>query len=163
MKKGNNVFIADNARVMGNVEMGDNVSIWFGTTIRGDNDLIHIGNNSNIQDGCIVHVDPGVPVHIADGVTVGHGAIIHGASVDTNSLIGMRATLLNNAKVGKNCIIGAHSLITEGKVIPDNSMVMGVPGKVVRSLTDEEIESIKRNVASYVKKGKEFLDGKYDV
>ena len=162
VKKGKDVFIADTATVLGRVELGDRASVWFGAVIRGDSDQIKIGKETNIQDTAVVHVDPGVPVHIANGVTVGHGAIVHGASVDSNSLIGMRATLLNNVRVGKNCIVGAHALVTEGKIIPDNSLVLGAPAKIVRSLTDEEVESIRNNVRSYVKKGKEFLEGKYD-
>lgn len=163
MKIGRDVFVADNATVIGNVELGDNATVWYGAIIRGDNDLIKIGAGTNIQDGAIIHVDPGVPVTIEEMSTIGHGAIIHGAYVDSNSLIGMRATLLNNAKIGKNCIVGAHALVTEGKVIPDNSLVIGSPAKVVRTLTEEEIEGIKKNVNSYINKGKEYLQGKYDI
>ena len=162
MKKGKEVFIAENATVIGNVELGDNSSIWFGAVLRGDNDFIKIGERTNIQDLSIIHVDEGVPVTIGKEVTIGHGAIIHGATVGDNSLIGMRATLLNNSVIGKNCIVGAHALVTEGKIIPDNSLVIGIPAKIVKTLTNEEIEAIKLNFTSYVKKGKEYLKNKYN-
>lgn len=161
MKKGKNVFIADTATVIGDVELGDNTSIWFGAVVRGDSDTIKIGNNSNIQDTAVVHVDPNVPAEIGEGVTVGHGAIVHGATVGDNSLIGMRATLLNNVVIGKNCIVGAHSLVTEGKIIPDNSLVLGSPARVIKTLDDNQIEGIIKNAEAYVNKGKEYLDGKY--
>ncbi len=162
MKKGKEVFIAPNATVIGKVYLADESSIWFAAVLRGDGDEIHIGARSNIQDGCIVHVDPGVPVHIGEDVVVGHGAIVHGASIGNNSLIGMRATLLNNVKVGKGCIIGAHSLLTEGTEIPDYSVVMGIPGKVVKQLSPEEAKKIKANAASYVRLGKRYLAGEFD-
>lgn len=161
MKKGKEVFIANTATVLGDVQLGDNVSVWFGAVIRGDSDQIKIGDRSNIQDTAVVHVDPGVPAIIGEGVTVGHGAIVHGASVGNNSLIGMRATLLNNAVIGDNCIVGAHALVTEGKVIPDNSLVLGSPAKVVKTFTEEEIGRIRKNADAYVQKGKEYLEGKY--
>lgn len=161
MKEGNEVFIAKTATVIGNVELGNNSSIWFGAVVRGDSDCIKIGDRSNIQDTAVVHVDPGVPVEIGKGVTVGHGAIVHGAKVGDNTLIGMRATLLNNVIVGNNCIIGAHVLVTEGKVIPDNSLVIGSPAKIIKNLNEEQIDSIRKNAEAYVNKGKEYLDGKY--
>lgn len=159
MHKGKGVYIAPNATIIGQVNLGDESSVWFGAVLRGDNDQINIGARSNIQDGCIIHVDPGVPVNIGEDVVVGHGAIIHGATVENNSLIGMHATLLNSVKVGKCCIIGAHSLITEGTEIPDYSLVMGVPGKVVRQLTPEQCEKIKQNAAAYVALGRRYLKG----
>lgn len=162
MKKGKDVFIAPTATVIGNVQLADESSIWFGAILRGDGDEICIGARSNIQDGCIVHVDPGVPAHIGEDVVVGHGAIIHGATVGDCSLIGMRATLLNNVKVGKGCVIGAHSLLTEGTVIPDYSMVMGVPGKIVKQLPPEAAEKIKENAARYVELGKRYLAGEFE-
>lgn len=161
MTKGKEVFIAPNATIIGKVTLGDESSVWFGAVLRGDGDAIHIGARSNIQDGCIVHVDPGVPVHIGEEVVVGHGAIIHGATVGGSSLIGMRATLLNGVKVGRGCIIGAHSLLTEGTEIPDFSVVMGVPGKVVKQLSPAEAEKIKANAASYVELGKRYLKGEF--
>jgi carbonic anhydrase/acetyltransferase-like protein (isoleucine patch superfamily) len=161
MNKGKDIFIAPNATVIGKVFLADESSVWFGAVLRGDGDEIHIGARSNIQDGCIVHVDPGMPVHIGEDVVVGHGAIVHGATVGNSSLIGMRATLLNGVKVGKGCIIGAHSLVTEGTEIPDYSMVMGVPGKVVRQLSPESAEKIKANAARYVELGKRYLAGEF--
>lgn len=161
MIKGKEVFIANTATVIGNIEMGDNSSVWFGAVVRGDNDKITIGDRSNIQDLSVIHVDEGVPVNIGKEVTIGHGAIVHGATIGDNSLIGMRSTLLNNVVIGKNCIVGAHALVTEGKVIPDNSLVIGMPAKVVKTLSPDEIEKIKLNYQSYVKKGKEFLNEKY--
>lgn len=161
MNKGKDVFIAPNATVVGNVHLAEESSVWFGAILRGDGDEIYVGARSNIQDGCIVHVDPGAPVHIGEDVVVGHGAIIHGATVGDSSLIGMRATLLNNVKVGKGCIIGAHSLLTEGTEIPDYSVVMGVPGKIVKQLSPEAAEKIKENAARYVELGKRYLAGEF--
>lgn len=161
MKKGKDVYIAPNATLTGNVELGDESSVWFAAVLRGDSDEIRIGARSNIQDGCIVHVDPGVPVSIGEDVVVGHGAIVHGATVGDNSLIGMRATLLNHVKVGKCCIIGAHSLLTEGTEIPDYSVVMGVPGKVVKQLSPEQAGKIRKNAAAYVALAKRYLKGEF--
>lgn len=163
MKKGKDVYVAPNATVIGRVNLGDESSVWFGAVLRGDNDDINVGARSNIQDGCIVHVDPGVPVNIGEDVVVGHGAIVHGATVGDNTLIGMRATLLNKAKVGKCCIIGAHSLVTEGTEIPDFSVVMGVPGKIVKQLSPEQAEKIKKNAANYVALGKRYLKGDFEM
>jgi carbonic anhydrase/acetyltransferase-like protein (isoleucine patch superfamily) len=156
VKKADGVFIASGATVIGDVNLGANVSVWFGAVIRADSDSITIGEGSNVQDNCVVHVDPGKPVNIGREVIVGHAAIIHGASVGNNTLIGMRATLLNNVKVGQWCIIGAHALLTEGTEIPDYSVVLGSPGKVVRQVTEEDKVKIKRNAEAYVE-----LKGKY--
>lgn len=163
MKKGNSVFVAPNATLIGQVELGNESSVWFGAVLRGDGDKIVVGARSNIQDGAIVHVDPGVPVHIGEDVVVGHGAIVHGATVGDNSLIGMRATLLNRVKVGKCCIIGAHSLLTEGTEIPDYSLVMGTPARVVKQLTPEQAEKIKENAARYVELGKRYIAGEFQT
>ena len=160
--KEDRVFIADNARVIGQVELGDDCSVWFGAVIRGDVEKITIGRASNIQDLAVIHADPGVPTNIGEEVVVGHGAIVHGATVDDNSLIGMRATLLNNSKVGKYCIIGAHSLVTEGTVIPDYSIVMGSPAKVVKTLNEHQKMMVKANAAHYVALSKKYLNGDYD-
>lgn len=160
VKKGQDVFIAPNATVIGDVELGDNASVWYQAVIRGDSDHIRIGSRTNVQDGSIIHVDPDVPVNIGHDVILGHAAIVHGATVDDHTLIGMRASVLNNARIGKFCIIGAHSLIPPGKSIPDYSMVMGAPGKVVREVTEEEIEDIKQNAQTYVDKGLNYLDKK---
>ena len=125
--KGKDVFVAPGAKLIGDIRLGDNVSIWFGAVLRGDIGPIRIGNGSNIQDGCIIHMDPGVPAAVGEGVSVGHNAIVHGASIGNNTLIGMGAVLLSRVKVGNNCVVGAHSLVTQGTEIPDNPMVLGQP------------------------------------
>ena len=145
-------FVADSATVVGSVILKHNVSVWFNAVVRGDNDLITIGENSNIQDGAVLHVDPDMPLTIGRGVTVGHMAMLHGCTIGDNTLIGIKAVVMNTAVVGKNCIIGANSLVTEGKIIPDNSLVVGSPAKVIRSVTDEEIERLRYAANSYVKK-----------
>ena len=127
-------FVASGAKVIGNVELGENVGIWFNAVVRADKSKIHIGNNSNIQDNCTVHVEKDLNVYIGDGVTVGHNAIVHGCTVGDNTLIGMGAIIMNRAIIGKNCIIGAGAIVTENAVIPDNSLVIGAPGKVKREL-----------------------------
>jgi len=158
VSKGNNVFIAPGAVVIGNVHLGDNVSVWYNAVIRADRDTVTIGRNTNIQDGCIIHEDPGAPVIIGEEVIVGHAAIIHGATIGNNTLIGIRATLLNHVEVGSWCIIGAHSLLTEGTKIPDYSVVMGSPGKVVKTLTERQIEKVKNNAITYVELARKYLD-----
>ncbi|MFT5619073.1 MAG: carbonic anhydrase/acetyltransferase-like protein (isoleucine patch superfamily) [Arenicella sp.] len=158
MKKGKEVFIAKTATVIGDVELGDECSVWFGAVIRGDSDKIRIGDRTNIQDNCIVHVDEGVPVSIGKEVVVGHCAIIHGATIGDNTLIGMRATVMNHAKVGKFCVIGAHALVTEGMVIPDFSVVMGVPAKIVKQTSEEMKARILSGAKHYVERGKEYLE-----
>ncbi len=142
-------FIAETAAVMGDVNIGEGSSIWFSAVVRGDIENITIGKYSNIQDNASVHTETDIPTKIGDYVVIGHNAIIHGCTIGDNTLVGMGATVLNNAIVGKNCIIGAGSVITEWKVIPDNSMVIGLPGKVVRMVTEEEAESIKTNAIRY--------------
>ena len=137
-KLGYNVFVAENAMVIGEVVLGDEVNIWFGAVIRGDMHYIKIGDRTNIQHNSVVHVTTAVsPTIIGANVTVGHSAIIHGCTIGDNSLMGIGAVILNKAKIGKNCIIGAKALITENKVIPDNSLVIGSPGKVIREVTEE--------------------------
>lgn len=143
-------WIAPNAMVIGRVVMGRNASIWFNVVARGDNDPITIGENTNIQDGTVLHTDVGVPLTIGNGVTVGHMAMLHGCTIGDNSLIGIGATVLNGAKIGKNCLIGAHALVTEGKEIPDNSMVVGAPGKVIRTLGTDMEEMLKASADHYV-------------
>jgi len=149
-------YIAPTASVMGAVKLEDGASVWFGAVLRGDNDLIHVGKNSNVQDNSVLHTDPGIPLKIGQDVTIGHRVMLHGCTIDDNTLIGIGATILNNAKIGKNCIIGAHALITEGKVIPDNSMVVGAPGKVIRTLTEPQIAMLKMSAAIYVKNAARF-------
>lgn len=148
--RGEKHFIAANASVIGSVILENNVSVWFNAVLRGDNEPIHIGSNSNIQDGAVLHTDPGIPLNVADYVTIGHQATLHGCRIGAGSLIGIKAVLLNHSVIGKNCLIGANTLITEGTIIPDNSLVIGSPGKVLRSLTDVEISSLKNNATHYV-------------
>lgn len=152
-------FVADNAIVIGSVTLEANASVWFNCVIRGDCDDLIVGEGSNVQDGSVLHTDIGIKLKIGKGVTVGHMAMLHGCEVGDNTLIGIKAVVLNRAKIGKNCIIGAGSLVTEGKEIPDGSMVMGVPGKVVRPLTPAEIQMITLSAQGYVANGKRFRDG----
>ncbi|GAB3683186.1 gamma carbonic anhydrase family protein [Salinisphaera aquimarina] len=150
-------FVADNATVLGQVTLAVDSSIWFNAVLRGDNDEIVIGRGSNIQDGSVLHTDPGYQLTVGEGVTVGHQAMLHGCSIGDNSLIGMKAIVLNGAKIGRNCLIGAGALIAEGKTIPDNSMVIGVPGRVKRELSAQEIEGLQGASARYVANYKRFL------
>src|SRR5690242_15097705 len=152
-------FVADTAVVIGHVLLRANASIWFNAVIRGDNELITIGENSNVQDGAVLHTDPGSPLTIGSHVTVGHKAMLHGCTIGDNSLIGINAVVLNGAKIGRNCLIGANALVTEGKEIPDGSLVLGSPGKVVRELTAEQIEGLHRSAAHYVENARRFKQG----
>lgn len=151
-----NVYIAPGAVVLGNVTLGENCSIWFNAVIRAENASIIIEDNTNIQDSCILHVDEGADIHIGNGVTVGHGAILHGCTIGSNSLIGMGAIILNHAVIGENCIVGAGTLITQNTIIPDNSLVIGSPGKIIRTITDSEIENIKQNAAHYINEAETY-------
>lgn len=155
--KGKDVFIAPGASVVGDVILGDSVSVWFSAVLRGDVGPIRVGNRSNIQDGCIIHTDPAVPVAMGEDVTVGHNAIVHGASIGNNTLIGMGAVLLSHVKVGNNCIVGAHSLLTQGTEIPDNSMVFGNPARIVRQLTAEEVEKNRHSALHYANNALRYL------
>ena len=161
--RGEQHFIADNASVIGTVILENNVSVWFNAVLRGDNEPIHIGANSNIQDSAVLHTDPGTPLTIAANVTVGHQAMLHGCTIGEGSLIGIKAVILNHSIIGKNCLIGANALITEGKVIPDNSLVIGSPGKVVRTLTVEEIAALHANTAHYVELMIRYTNGLYPI
>ncbi len=154
--RGEDYFIAENAAVIGSVVIHNNVSIWFNAVLRGDNEPIVIEEGTNIQDGAVIHTDEGIPMNIGRGVTVGHQAMLHGCLIGENSLVGIHAVILNNARIGKNCIIGANCLITQGKVIPDNSMVLGSPGKIVREVSKEEIEDLKFSAEHYVHNFKRF-------
>mgnify|MGYP001814074332 CR=1 FL=1 len=149
-------WVAETASVMGNVTLLENASVWFGATLRGDNEEILIGENSNVQDGSVLHTDMGCPLTIGTGVTIGHMVMLHGCTIGDNSLIGIGATVLNRAKIGKNCIIGAHALIPEGKEIPDGSLVMGSPGKIIKSVSDMQIAMIKASAQIYVDNWKRF-------
>ncbi len=154
--KGDDYFIAENATVIGSVVIHNDVSIWFNAVLRGDNEPLVIEEGSNIQDAVVIHTDEGVPFRIGKGVTVGHQAMLHGCDIGDNSLVGINSVVLNHAKIGKNCIIGANCLITHGKEIPDNSMVLGSPGKVVREVTEEEIEYLRFSAEHYVGNFKRF-------
>ena len=148
--------VAPNAVIIGDVTLEKNTSIWFNATLRGDIENIHIGEGSNIQDGSVLHTDPGYPLKVGKNVTVGHLVMLHGCTIGDNSLIGIGAVILNNAKIGNNCIIGAKSLITENKEILDNSLVVGSPGRVIRKVTDEEVKAIKKNAIRYQENWKKY-------
>lgn len=152
-------WIADNAVVVGDVTLKPGASVWFGVTIRGDNDPITIGENSNIQDGSVLHSDPGEPLTIGRNVTVGHMAMLHSCTIGDNTLIGIGAVILGRAVIGNNCLIGANALITEGKVIPDGSLVMGQPGKVVRPLEPGQIAALTASAEHYVQNWKRYAQG----
>ena len=156
-KVANDCFIAPSAEIIGDVELGEGSSVWFNATIRADLNKIRIGKNVSIQDNCSVHVSRNDASEIADGVVVGHGAIVHGAKIGPVTIIGMGAILLNGSSVGKNCIIGAGSVVTEGTNIPDNSIALGTPCKVVKPATPDHIERIKRNVLEYEDLNKAYL------
>jgi carbonic anhydrase/acetyltransferase-like protein (isoleucine patch superfamily) len=149
-------WVAPNAIIIGKVQLKKNSNIWFNTVLRGDVDQITIGENTNIQDGSIIHTDPGCPTIVGNGVTVGHMVMLHGCEIADDCLIGIGSTILNKTKIGKNCIIGANALVTENKVIPERSLVLGSPGKIVRQVTDEEIEHIKENARVYVENFKKY-------
>ncbi|MFV8836027.1 gamma carbonic anhydrase family protein [Aquisalimonas sp.] len=151
-------FVADNATVIGDVDIGHDVSIWFNAVIRGDTDRIIIGDNSNIQDGSVLHTDPGIVLEIGRNVTVGHKVMLHGCTIGDGSLIGINAVVLNNARIGRNCLIGANALIPEGKEIPDGSVVMGSPGKVVKQLTEEQMEALAHGAEHYVENGRLYRE-----
>lgn len=143
-------WIAPDASVIGKVRLDAGASVWFGAVLRGDNELIHIGEHSNVQDGAVMHTDIGYPLTLGKGVTVGHNAMLHGCTVGDYSLVGINAVILNGAKIGKYCIIGANALIAEGKEIPDGSLVMGSPGKIVRELTEPQKKMLEASAAHYV-------------
>lgn len=152
-------WIAPTATVIGDVILKPGASVWFGAVVRGDNDPITIGRDTNIQDGSVLHSDPGEPLTIGDGVTVGHMVMLHSCEIGDNTLIGIGAVVLGRARIGKNCLIGANTLITEGKEIPDGSLVMGQPGKVVRQLEPGQIEALKASAAHYVQNWKRYSTG----
>jgi carbonic anhydrase/acetyltransferase-like protein (isoleucine patch superfamily) len=149
-------YVADSASLIGKVTVEANASIWFGVTIRGDNERITVGENSNVQEGTVMHTDMGFPLVIGNNVTVGHQAMLHGCTVGDGSLIGIQAVILNGAKIGKGCLVGAGALVTEGKEFPDHSLILGTPAKVVRTLTEEDLLRLQGNAASYVERGQRF-------
>lgn len=151
-------YIAPGAQVIGQVIVEQDVSIWFNAVLRADNEPIRLGRGSNVQDGCVFHVDPGFPLTLGENVTVGHMALLHGCTIGDGTLVGMGAVILNGAKIGKDCVIGANALITEGKEIPDRSLVMGQPGKVIRSLDEDAIAGFRKAAESYQARQKIFRD-----
>jgi carbonic anhydrase/acetyltransferase-like protein (isoleucine patch superfamily) len=154
--EGTQHFVAENATIIGSVVLKHGASVWFNAVLRGDNDLIEIGRNSNVQDGAVLHTDPGIRLTIGESVTVGHQATLHGCTVGDNSLIGIGSCLLNNAVVGKNSIVGAHSLITENKDFPDGVLIVGSPAKVVRDLSEDEWSYLAAAAAIYVEKSARY-------
>jgi carbonic anhydrase/acetyltransferase-like protein (isoleucine patch superfamily) len=151
-------WVADSAAVIGDVVLEEDASVWFGATVRGDNDRIHIGRGSNVQDGSVLHVDPGIPLTIGAEVTIGHLVMLHGCTIGDGTLVGIGAVVLNGAKIGENCLIGANALITEGKEIPPRSVVMGAPGKIVREVSDDDLKRIRQGVRSYIERMRLYRD-----
>lgn len=152
-------WVAPNAVVIGDVDIGEDASVWFGSVVRGDNDVIRIGARTNIQDGCVLHTDPGFPMHVAEDCTIGHMVMLHGCTIGRGSLVGIGSIILNGAVIGEDCLIGANTLIAEGKVIPPRSMVLGSPGKIVRQLSDEDLPKIHRGAAHYVRNWQRYVAG----
>ncbi len=154
--EGEDYWIAPNAAVMGKVRLKKNSSIWFGATLRGDNDWIEVGENTQIQDGSVLHTDPGYPLTIGADCTIGHMVMLHGCTIGAGSLIGIGAIILNGAKIGKNCLVGAKALVTEGKEFPDGSVIMGAPAKAVKQVTDAHLEMLEHIPPHYVERWKRF-------
>ncbi|MBE0413426.1 gamma carbonic anhydrase family protein [Yoonia sp.] len=149
-------WVAPGCYIIGKVRLGARASVWFGSTLRGDNEQITVSAGSNVQENCVLHTDLGFPLHIGAGCTIGHKAILHGCTIGDNCLIGMGATVLNGARIGRNCLIGAGALVTEGKVIPDGSLVMGAPGRVVRELDPQTIDGLKASALNYQQNAARF-------
>lgn len=156
--KKDSIVICPGAQVIGDVELGEDVSIWHGAVLRGDTDSITIGDNSNVQDNCVVHCTKGFPVEIGKNVSVGHGAVVHGCKLEDNVLVGMNATVLNGARIGKNSIIGAGAVVSEGKEFPEGSLILGVPAKAIKQVSDEQINLIQNNADNYVKLSKQYKE-----
>lgn len=156
---GQGAWVADSAQVIGTVELGENASVWFGTVIRGDTETIRIGRNSNIQDGSVLHADAGVPLVIGDNVTVGHQVMLHGCTIGDGTLVGIQAVVLNHAKIGRNCIVGAGSVVTEGKEFPDNTLIFGSPAKAVRTIDEEGQRKLTHIAQHYVENARRYARG----
>lgn len=156
-------WVAHDANIIGKITLKAGSSVWFCSTLRGDNEPIVVGEGTNIQENCVIHTDMGFPVTIGAGCTIGHKAMIHGCTIGDNTLIGMGATILNGAVIGKNCLIAAGALIAEGKVIPDGSLVMGVPGKVVRELDEARIEALRDSARGYQRNARRFRAGLKEI
>jgi len=152
-------WVAESAEVIGRVTLGEGVSVWFNTVLRGDSDTLSIGAGSNIQDGSVLHADTGFPLVIGENVTVGHQVMLHGCTVGDESLIGIGAVVLNGARIGRHCVVGAGALVTEGKSFPDGSLIVGAPAKVVRELTAEQIAGLKASASHYVNNGRRYAAG----
>ncbi len=149
-------FVADTATIIGSVRLKDKASVWFNCVLRGDNDWLVVGERSNIQDGCVLHTDPGIELIVGNDVTVGHKVMLHGCEIGNNTLIGIGSTILNGAKIGNNCIVGAHALVTENKEFPDGSLILGAPAKIARQLSEEEIAHVRWSADIYVKNAERF-------
>jgi carbonic anhydrase/acetyltransferase-like protein (isoleucine patch superfamily) len=156
---GTGAWVADSAEVIGNVKLGENASIWFGAVLRGDNETMTIGRNSNVQDMSMLHSDPGSPLTVGENVTIGHQVMLHGCTIGDNSLIGIQAVVLNNAKIGRNSIVGAGSVVTEGKEFPDNSLIFGSPAKVMRTISDEDAARLRHGSEHYVENAIRYAKG----
>lgn len=157
--QGEGHYIAPGAVVIGDVELGPRSSVWFAAVLRGDNDRIRIGAQSNVQDGAILHTDPGIELDVGERVTIGHRAMLHGCCIGERTLVGIGSTILNGAKIGSRSIVGAHALVTEGKVFPDGVLVLGAPAKVVRELNEAELADVERAAEVYVQKARRYRDG----
>ncbi|MBA3773975.1 MAG: gamma carbonic anhydrase family protein [Ramlibacter sp.] len=151
---GQGTWVADTAHVMGEVQLGDNASVWFGAVIRGDTGLIRVGRNTNVQDLAVLHADVGMPLTVGNNVTVGHQAVLHGCTVGDGSLMGIRCVVLNGARIGRNCIVGAGSVVTENKQFPDNSLIIGSPARVVRTLDDAAVAKLAQSAEHYVEEAR---------
>jgi carbonic anhydrase/acetyltransferase-like protein (isoleucine patch superfamily) len=154
--EGDGHFIAPTASIVGSVTLKPGANVWFNAVLRGDNDLIEIGRHSNIQDNAVLHTDPGIQLVVGDNVTVGHRAVLHGCTIGNNSLIGIGSIILNNVKIGSDCIVGAHTLVTEGREFPDGVLILGSPGKVVRDLSPAETGSLKESADVYVRNSRRY-------
>jgi carbonic anhydrase/acetyltransferase-like protein (isoleucine patch superfamily) len=152
-------FIAETATVIGNVRLKSNASVWFGSVLRGDNELIEIGEGSNVQDNCTFHTDPGFPLTIGKNCTIGHNVILHGCTIEDGALIGMGSIIMNGARIGKGCVVGAGAIITEGKEFPERSLVVGAPAKVIRALTPEQVSAMTQGAPHYVSNSRRFKAG----
>lgn len=152
-------WVAPDANLLGHVTLGEDANIWFGATLRGDNERVAIGARSNVQEGCILHTDMGFPLIVGDDCTIGHGVILHGCIIGAGSLVGMGAVVLNGAKIGRGCLVGAHALVTEGKEFPDHSLIVGSPARAVRTLTPAQIEGLIQSAAHYVENSRRMRAG----
>ena len=156
-------WIAPNASVIGNVALAEDCGIWFGATLRGDNERISLGARSNIQEGCTLHTDIGFPLEIGEDCTIGHNAILHGCTISAGSLVGMGAIVLNGARIGRGCLVGAGALVTEGKVFPDHCLIVGSPAKPIRTLSEDNIAQLKFSAAHYVENWRRFAKGLIEI